>query len=348
VSLLAGQQIEIQTNVISRMPRISVFLPTYEHSSTLPYAVRSVQRQGVEDLEILICGDGVSAAVRAVVGELQRADPRIRFFDLPKGPARGELNRDYVMRQAEGEIICHQNDDDLWLPGHIEILEQALADADFAGAMQVDVNTDDTVRAWFFDLERPEFVEPWLQWKHNKFGDWACDGFGPVFVAHRLDAYLRLPEGWTTTLGGFPADQTMWHKFIRQPWCRSRFLRWPIALHFPAPDREDWSLQRRAEELQRWTEIIESPDYAARIWRHLMPDLGDRLLRQSLHEKPTREAMFEKERLLRATHAALERERALRAQAESERDALLSSTSWRMTAPLRQVIDRIRRPRLID
>ncbi len=58
--------------------------------------------------------------------------------------------------------------------------------------------------------------------------------------------------------------------------------------------------------------------------------------------------MFEKERLLRAAHEALERERALRVQAESERDALLSSTSWRMTAPLRQVIDRIRRPRLID
>lgn len=114
------------------------------------------------------------------------------------------------------------------------------------------------------------------------------------------------------------------------------------------PDRKDWSLARRAEELRRWTEIIEAPDYAARIWRRLMPDLGDRLLRQSLHEKPTREAMFEKERLLRAAHEALERERALRAQAESERDALLSSTSWRMTAPLRLVIDRIRRPRLID
>jgi hypothetical protein len=53
---------------------------------------------------------------------------------------------------------------------------------------------------------------------------------------------------------------------------------------------------------------------------------------------------------LRGAHLARAdaRERALRAQAESERDALLSSTSWRMTAPLRQLIDRIRRPRLTD
>jgi glycosyltransferase involved in cell wall biosynthesis len=40
------------------MPRISVLVPTHEHASTLSYAVRSVQTQSVDDLEILICGDG--------------------------------------------------------------------------------------------------------------------------------------------------------------------------------------------------------------------------------------------------------------------------------------------------
>ena len=47
----------------------------------------------------MICGDGVSDELRAVVVELQRADPRIRFFDLPKAPCIGELNRDHVLRQ---------------------------------------------------------------------------------------------------------------------------------------------------------------------------------------------------------------------------------------------------------
>src|SRR5262245_7005181 len=174
------------------MPRISVLLPTHEHAATLPYAVRSVQRQGVDDLEILICGDGATDPVRAVVADLQRADARIRFFDLPKAPARGELNRDAVMRQARGDIICHQNDDDLWLPGHVDALERALADTDFAGAMQVNVGADGKLRAHYFDLERPEFVAPWLDWNANDFGAWACDGFGPIFVAHRRDAFLRL------------------------------------------------------------------------------------------------------------------------------------------------------------
>ena len=50
-----------------------------------------------------------------------------------------------------------------------------------------------------------------------------------------------------------------------------------------------------------------------------------------------------REEAMRAAHAeVLEREKVLRARAEAERDAMLSSTSWRMTAPLRRVVDRFR------
>src|SRR6266508_4064744 len=318
---------------IHSMPRISVLIPTHEHAATLPYAVRNVQTQGVEDLEILICGDGVSDQLRAVITELQQAEPRIRFFDLPKAPRIGEFNRDYVLRQAAGRIVCIHNDDDLWLPGHIEVLERALEDADFVGAMQVTVGTDGKARAHYFDLERPEFVEPWLDWKPNNFGAWACNGFGPIFVAHRLDAYLRLPEGWATTPAGLPTDQTMWHKFLRQPWCRAKFLRWPIALHFPSSDRRDWTPEKRAEELRQWTEIIASQDYAVRIWRDLMPDLGDRLLSQSLKERgPRLEAAEERVRQLEGRidgerKAAVARIREL----ENQVDALTAAASAQVT-----------------
>jgi glycosyltransferase involved in cell wall biosynthesis len=318
---------------VTAVPHISVFLPTHTHASTLPYAVHSVQRQGVADLEILICGDGATDEVRATVAELQRGDPRIRFFDLPKAPGRGELNRDFVMRQAKGEIVCHQNDDDLWLPRHLQVLEEALTDADFVGAMQVNVDPDDKVRGYYFDLAREEFVGPWLEWEPNRLGAWACDGFGPIFVAHRREAFLRLPEGWITTPVGLPADQAMWHRFIRQPWCRAKFLRWPIALHFGSPERHHWSPEQRADELRRWSEIVERPDYAEWIWRDLLPDFGDRLLRQALDDRRQRQDLRDEHAAARhdveAAHAAerkaaVARIRKLEAQLAAEREAAVA------------------------
>jgi hypothetical protein len=88
-----------------------------------------VQAQDIEDIEILIVGDGVDESVRSTVERLQAADSRIRFFDFPKGPRNGEIHRDGVLRQARGRIVCYQADDDLWLPGHLQDMEAALEEA---------------------------------------------------------------------------------------------------------------------------------------------------------------------------------------------------------------------------
>jgi glycosyltransferase involved in cell wall biosynthesis len=397
------------------MYRASVLIPTHSHrAATLPFAVASVQAQDIEDIEILIVGDGVDDSVRSTVARLQAKDSRIQFFDFPKGPRNGEIHRDGVLRQARGRIICYQADDDLWLPGHLQDMETALENADFVGAMHVNVDLEGRARGYFFDLERPEFKEPWQIWQPNHYGSWASNGFGLAFAAHRLDAYLRLPEGWSTTPTGWPTDQFMWIKFARQPWCKMRSLQWPVSLHFPAPDRRDWTPERRTEELRHWTKIIESPDYAVRIWRDILPALGSRLLSRAVNDQErkefmarvaeveaevaavkvaaarqiadfqrvfdaTREAADERIRQLEnqfdaltqaaaaqvrvlqtrfdaersaATDRIRELERTLRAervaavariQAESERNAMLSSTSWRITAPLRRAVNWLRR-----
>jgi glycosyl transferase family 2 len=382
------------------MPRASVLIPTHR-AATLPFAVASVQAQDIEDIEILIVGDGVDDSVRSTVERLQATDSRIRFFDFPKGPRNGEIHRDGVLRQARGRIVCYQADDDLWLPGHLEDMETALENADFVGAMHVNVDLEGRVRGYFFDLERPEFREPWLIWQPNHYGSWASNGFGLAFAAHRLDAYLRLPEGWSTTPIGLPTDQFMWIKFARQPWCKMKGLQWPVSLHFPAPDRRNWTPEQRAKELRHWTKIIESRDYAVRIWRDVLPDLGNRLLSRAVNDQErkefiaraaklgaevaavkdaaarqigdfqrvfdaTREAADERIRQLEnqldalaqaasaqvlelqrtfdaERAAATDKIRELERRAEWERNAILSSTSWRITAPLRRGVNWWRR-----
>src|SRR6516162_3840635 len=294
------------------MCRASVLIPTHgRRAATLPLAVASVQAQGIDDIEILIIGDGVDDAVRSTVEGLRAADARIRFFDFPKGPRDGEIHRDGVLRQARGRIVCYQADDDLWLPGHLEDMEAALENADFVGAMHVNVEREGRIRGYFFDIERPEFRDLWVSWQAHPYGSWASNGFGLAFAGHRLEAYLRLPEGWTTTPTGLPTDQFMWMKFARQPWCRIRSLQWPVSLHFPAPDRRDWTEQQRVDELARWTDIIARPNGMEHLYRAMLRTFGDILLEHGL--MVTQQGA--------AAAAALEREQALRAKAEGERDA---------------------------
>jgi len=368
--------------------RASVVIPTYRHFATLPFAVKSVQNQGVEDIEILIVGDGVDDATRAAAQALQAGDPRIRFFDLPKGPRRGELNRDHVLQQAQGRIICYATDDDLWLPGHFEAMEAALEHADFVGTMHVDVSPDGRIRAWYFDLNAPEFAAPWVAWKPNNLGTWANDGFGLSNAGHRRDAYLRLATRWSTTPDGVPTDNSMWHRFRREPWCRMTFLRFPVSLSFEGRDRSGWTPQQFAQELERWSAIIAAPDGMRIIMRGLLADLGDRLLEQSIdHARRRADLIAERDRHLEESRnenrqrtalvadrerqlqesqdecrqwaeITAERERKLResqdecrqwaeivADRERRLNAVLGSTSWRMTAPMRMVSRAIRRLR---
>jgi len=370
--------------------RASVLIPTHAHrAATLPLAVASVQAQGIEDIEILIVGDGVDDPVRSTVERLRAADARIRFFDFPKGPRNGEIHRDGVLRQARGRIVCYQASDDLWLPGHLEDMETALENADFVGAMHVNVEREDRIRGYFFDIERPDFKDLWVAWQAHPYGPWASNGFGLAFAGHRLEAYLRLPEGWTTTPTGLPTDQFMWMKFARQPWCRIRSLQWPVSLHFPAPDRRDWTEQQRVDELARWTDIIARPDGRQHVYRAMLRTFGDLLLEHGLmvmqqqaaaaaaaataleREQALRakvegergaaqtlrsraEAVRDAQQTLRAkaeaerdaeqrvrTYAQAERDawQMLRAQAEAERDAMRESTFWRLTGPLRAMIN---------
>src|SRR5262245_12366012 len=138
------------------MPRASVLIPTHSHrAATLPFAVASVQAQDIEDIEILIVGDGVDDSARSTVERLQAIDSRIRFFDFPKGPRNGEIHRDGVLRQARGRIVCYQADDDLWLPGHLQDMTTALENGVFLGAMHANVEFEDRFAGYFFAIERP-------------------------------------------------------------------------------------------------------------------------------------------------------------------------------------------------
>jgi hypothetical protein len=89
-------------------------------------------------------------------------------------------------------------------------------------------------------------------------------------------------------------------------------------------------------------------DQRAQVLRQRLEAAGERVRQLETQLDAEREAAGERIRQLEAQldaerEAAGERVRQLEAQLDAERNAVLSSTSWRITAPLRWMVDRVRR-----
>lgn len=226
------------------MTAATVLVPTHDHGPTLLRSVKSALAQTVADLEVLVVGDGVPDETRKVMAELT-ADPRVRFFDNPKGPRHGELHRHAALQEARGEIVCYLADDDLWLPGHVEEMRRLLAKADFAHALPFWIDGKGGFHHLRVDLAKPYWRELLLGGENRI--PLSCG-------AHTLEAYRRLPAGWRTTPDGTPTDLYMWQQILAAPGIRAVSGSNATVLHFPSFARKSWSKEQRLAELDFWPE----------------------------------------------------------------------------------------------
>jgi hypothetical protein len=233
----------------------TVVIPTHNHGPTLYASVGSALAQTVP-VEVFVMGDGVSDETRAIAQELARRDERVRFFDHPKSPSRGELHRDAALEQARGRVVCYLGDDDVYLPHHVEDMCGLLEDADFVHAQAIEVLLEGGVGLWTVDLARQRYQREVLA------------GINRVplsAAAHTLSVYRGLAEGWTTAPPEIPSDLFMWQKFVRHPGCRFRPGRRPSVLVFPSPKRRHLPHEERLLEMQRWIAKTEGAAGLARL-----------------------------------------------------------------------------------
>ena len=247
----------------------TVVVPTTgDRGPLLPLSVGSVLAQTERALEVLVIGDGVGDATRAAIAGLAAADARVRFFDHPKHPRRGEEYRHAALAEARGEIVCYLTDRDLMLPHHVATMTGMLAGADLAHTLRVSVGERGLEYVSRFDVTDPDVRRRMVACELPIDLPLSC-------TAHRLDAYRRLPFGWRTTPHHWFTDQYMWHQFLARAECRVASCPVATVLYFKRGNHPGWPVDRRLAELERWRERMAEPAFAERFQR----DAVDALVR---------------------------------------------------------------------
>jgi glycosyltransferase involved in cell wall biosynthesis len=240
----------------------TVIIPTsIDRGPCLRLAVDSVLKQTVKELEVFIIGDGVEEVTRETALDLVRADNRVRFFDHPKHSRRGEPYRHEALKEARGRIVCYLCDRDLYLPWHVDELNKLLANADMAHAANIRLDKSGFVSLNYhaFDLATSKDRSVYTNYPN-------CTVPIPLSLgAHTLDAYRRLPEGWTVTPEGFYTDSWFWNKFCTNNDFQTITGFRHSAIWIPRGKHPGDSTANRLSELELWHARIQSPDSLRQI-----------------------------------------------------------------------------------
>ena len=108
------------------MPKVSVFLPSYNHAQWIGEAIESVLQQTFTDLELVIVDDGSTDNSAEVIKKYAARDSRIKYeiFQKNKG-AINTFKRCYEL--STGELIAYISSDDIWHLDKLQVQTDFLA-----------------------------------------------------------------------------------------------------------------------------------------------------------------------------------------------------------------------------
>jgi glycosyltransferase involved in cell wall biosynthesis len=127
-------------------PAFSVIVPAYNEETHLAEAVRSALNQTRGDFELVIVDDG-SEDDTPRVGRDLAADPRVTYLRQENRGLSAARNAGIAATSAP--LVSFLDSDDLWLPGYLEAMGQALEKRPGAAIAYCD--------AWWVDVETGRF-----------------------------------------------------------------------------------------------------------------------------------------------------------------------------------------------
>ena len=127
-------------------PKVSVIIPTYNHSHYILETLQSVFDQNFTDYEIIVVNDGSPDDAAQILAPLV-AQGEIEYIEQPNAGQAAARNRG--LARAQGEFIAFLDDDDLWPPDKLEWQTACLeAHSDVVFVSGTVQEIDDQGREW--------------------------------------------------------------------------------------------------------------------------------------------------------------------------------------------------------
>ncbi|MGR2679973.1 glycosyltransferase family 2 protein [Chromobacterium haemolyticum] len=104
---------------------ISVVIPAYNYAQYLPDTLNSILRQGIDDLEIIVCDDCSTDNTAEVIQKFAAKDPRVKYYLNDKNLG-ATLNINQAVKKASGDYIVLVGADDMLAPNSLKTLKEAL------------------------------------------------------------------------------------------------------------------------------------------------------------------------------------------------------------------------------
>ena len=110
------------------MTKVSVVIPAYNAAAFVERAIKSVLRQTMVDLEVIVIDDGSTDNTAEIAARVANADDRVRLVRLPEN--RGvSAARNAALDQAKGEWVAVLDADDWYGPERLARMTEAAESA---------------------------------------------------------------------------------------------------------------------------------------------------------------------------------------------------------------------------
>ena len=191
-------------------PRVSVIMPAYNAEKTLPYAIDSILRQTMGDLELIIVDDASFDDTAEIIRHYTTRDARVRQIRTPRNSRLGPIQfepKNHGLVLAAAPVIAYLDADNEWHPAFLATMIDVLQREPLVQLAHCDSRNHYSAeeKAMVIRNDRRQLVmegDDWTVFSYSSLEPGNL-GFSQYIdtneIVHRASIFGRLNTLWRTT-----------------------------------------------------------------------------------------------------------------------------------------------------